>query len=114
MNTDDKASVLIQIVTIRAVTGVATLSRTDLISVLLNAVTDHAFPVCTRWPQKLDISHTLVYYFLMLYDVTLRCNVVVTLTSNQVCLELIRLGFNGLTSTEVRLVKINLMRYISC
>ena len=43
MNTDDKASVLIQIVTIRAVTGVATLSRTDLISVLLNAVTDHAF-----------------------------------------------------------------------
>ena len=43
MNTDDKASVLIQTVTIIAVTGVATLSCTDLISVLLNAVTDHAF-----------------------------------------------------------------------
>ena len=43
MNTDDKASVLIQIVTIIAVTGVAALCWTDLISVLLNAVTDHAF-----------------------------------------------------------------------
>ena len=43
MNTDDKASVLIQTVTIIAVTGVATLSETDLISVLLNAVTEHAF-----------------------------------------------------------------------
>ena len=43
MNTDDKASMLIQTVTIRAVTGVATLSWTDLISVLLNAVTEHAF-----------------------------------------------------------------------
>ena len=43
MNTDDKTSVLIQTVTIIAVTGVATLSWTDLISVLLNAVTEHAF-----------------------------------------------------------------------
>ena len=43
MNTDDKASVLIQTVTIRAVTGVDTLSLTDQISVLLNAVTEHAF-----------------------------------------------------------------------
>ena len=43
INTDDKASVLIQTVTIIAVTRVATLSWTDLISVLLNAVTDHAF-----------------------------------------------------------------------
>ena len=43
MNTDDKASVLIQTVTIIAVTGVATLSRTVLMSVLLNAVTEHAF-----------------------------------------------------------------------
>ena len=36
MNTDDKPSVPIQTVTIIAVTGVATLSWTDLISVLLN------------------------------------------------------------------------------
>ena len=43
MNTDDKALVLIQTVTIIAVTGVATLSWTDLISMLLNAVTEHAF-----------------------------------------------------------------------
>ena len=43
MNTDDKVSVLIQTVTIIAVTGVATLSWTDLIPVLLNAVTDHTF-----------------------------------------------------------------------
>ena len=43
INTDDKASVLIQTVTIIAVTGVARLPLTVLISVLLNAVTDHAF-----------------------------------------------------------------------
>ena len=43
MNTNDKVSVQIQTVTIIAVTGVATLSLTDLISVLLNAVTEHAF-----------------------------------------------------------------------
>ena len=43
INTDDKPTVLIQTVTIIAVTGVATLSWTDLISVLLNAVTAHAF-----------------------------------------------------------------------
>ena len=43
MNTDDKPSELIQTVTIIAVTGVATLSGTDLISVLLNAVTERAF-----------------------------------------------------------------------
>ena len=43
MNTGDKASVLIQTVAIIAVTGVATLSWTDLISVLLNAVTERAF-----------------------------------------------------------------------
>ena len=43
VNTDDKVSGLIQTVTIIAVTGVATLSWTDLISVLLNAVTEHAF-----------------------------------------------------------------------
>ena len=43
MNTDDKASVLIPTVTIIAVTGLPTVSWTDLISVLLNAATDHAF-----------------------------------------------------------------------
>ena len=43
MNTGDKASVLIQTVTIIAVTGVTTLYSTDLILVLLNAVTDHVF-----------------------------------------------------------------------
>ena len=43
MNTDDKASVLIQTVSIIAVTGVDILSCTDLVSVLSNAVTEHAF-----------------------------------------------------------------------
>ena len=43
MNTDDKVSVQIQTMTIIAVTGVATLSLTDLISLLLNAVTERAF-----------------------------------------------------------------------
>ena len=38
MNTDDKASVLIQTVTIIAVTGVAILHEHYMISMLLNAV----------------------------------------------------------------------------
>ena len=43
INIDDKPSVLKQTVIIIAVTGVATLSQTDHISVLLNAVTERAF-----------------------------------------------------------------------
>ena len=67
MNTDDKASVLTQTVTIIAVTGVATLSGTDLISVLLNAVTERAF---SRVYMTICIGSTptILYFDLYLYS----------------------------------------------
>ena len=59
MNTDDKASVLIQTATIIAVTGIATLPWTVLTSVLLNAVTKRAFFRVYHSTRSAAIFYTL-------------------------------------------------------